>query len=362
MRSRSRGFTLVELLVVIGIIAVLIGILLPALNKAREAANKIKCSSNLRSIGQGFALYVSNNKGALPASVVYYGMKLNPDGTEQVQSGPGSTTYTSSGPVMGYIHWSASIFKTAYDWNDDVFHHLDGWEIFQCPSVEKGGLPPANTYSANADNFGQDSATAGLCDQQAPRLAYVANEALCPRGRFGKGIGSTTIVTPYHYVKAGSVHGSSEVVLCTELWANPALATTTPQGGGSGTICNSRRGVSGFASGSSGVTSSKMDNGYTATNPYGFVPATTDDICPDPTSTPTTATGTITCTLNFVGRNHGSRKNGPVLSPLGSITNWDQRQSNFLYLDGHVETKNLSETVYPRNQWGSQFYSLTQTN
>jgi prepilin-type processing-associated H-X9-DG protein len=193
-------------------------------------------------------------------------------------------------------------------------------------------------------------------------LAYVANEALCPRGRFGKGIGTTPIITPYHYVKAGSVHSSAEVVLATELWANPALATTTAQGGGSGNVCNSRRGVSGFAVGTSGVAAHKMDNGYTATNPYGFVPATTDNICPDPTSTPTTATGTIDCTLNFVGRNHGSRKNGVVPSPSGGVVNWDQRQTNFLYLDGHVECKNLSETVYPINQWGSQFYSLTPTN
>ena len=58
-----RAFTLVELLVVIGLIAVLVGLLMPALGKARRQAAKVQCLSNVRQLGQAFLLYVNENKG-----------------------------------------------------------------------------------------------------------------------------------------------------------------------------------------------------------------------------------------------------------------------------------------------------------
>src|SRR5690348_4417738 len=78
-----RGFSLVELLVVIGIIALLISILLPAVNAARERGNQLKCLANLHSISQAAEMHVLDHHGYLPAAGHHWdliGGQLTPAG------------------------------------------------------------------------------------------------------------------------------------------------------------------------------------------------------------------------------------------------------------------------------------------
>jgi prepilin-type processing-associated H-X9-DG protein/prepilin-type N-terminal cleavage/methylation domain-containing protein len=106
------AFTLVELLVVIGIIALLIAILLPALGRAREAANTITCASNMRQVGQAVMLFTHNNDGRFPgrahrtATGTYYSWHdiLNHKvyGTNVLRDGAG-------GPIQRYMVGSTSV-------------------------------------------------------------------------------------------------------------------------------------------------------------------------------------------------------------------------------------------------------------
>lgn len=98
-----RAFTLVELLVVIGIIALLTSVLLPALHKAKEAANTAACLANLRAIGQGMLMYAQENNNCIVGSPLTSGHYLWTDTGAAPIANPGVTDADCPPPCLDFF-------------------------------------------------------------------------------------------------------------------------------------------------------------------------------------------------------------------------------------------------------------------
>ncbi len=170
-RNEGSGFTLVELLVVIGVIAVLIAMLLPALNRARQAAQVITCASNLRQIGLAAANYAAEWKGWNPmvpaiikdttlASLNHYELTRNRI--------PRSGFTTRLSKYMGVRGKGADDYAEAIGMVDPT--RLSA--VWRCPSA---------TYSPQINtSYGVPRATWLVCMYDVPEHSYLAYNA----GRF----------------------------------------------------------------------------------------------------------------------------------------------------------------------------------
>jgi len=164
-RDRS-AFTLIELLVVIAIIAILAGMLLPALAKAKEKAHRIGCTSNLRQWGLALTMYVDDNNGWIPLAKIVDGTPGGlPDYNEDAPRWTDLAAFATSGGGLSVWYFVLPPYVGAQPLNQyagDPARFVNNKSIFTCPT-SSAKRPELNPLERVVFNYCMNhKGTAGL--------------------------------------------------------------------------------------------------------------------------------------------------------------------------------------------------------
>jgi prepilin-type N-terminal cleavage/methylation domain-containing protein/prepilin-type processing-associated H-X9-DG protein len=348
--AQTTGFTLVELLVVIAIIGLLMGILMPSLNKARQTAYTAKASGNMHNVALGLETFATDT-GYYPPSYMYPDSATSVDPIKLIGS-------QDESKANGYLHWSWFLFESG---------RVDA-SAFTCPAVRSGGAPRTNPgkklkdwEKGQADDSGNTEVAAGnKQDMQAPRMAFTANAAIIPRNKFAADDKTNQYPRHNRLVKPTEIQRPAEVILLTEFNEN---WKTLGVNGSNGILSKSHRPILPFTHSGTGFadyavyeaqkdqTRFEYGTGYkTDTVSWGL-----QSLAKISNQDNHYLNGETGHPLNAVGRHHpGSWK-----ATTDEGANQDMGGTTmFLYCDGHVERKTVYDTV-KNLEWGKKFYSIT---
>jgi prepilin-type N-terminal cleavage/methylation domain-containing protein/prepilin-type processing-associated H-X9-DG protein len=306
-RQRRHGFTLIELLVVISIIGILVGLLLPAINSAREAGRRVQCQSNMKNVVLAIVNYVTTKNVFPPAGV--FGEDNSP---------ATFLTDPSKGAIMSWMPGgSGSVGTPMYSWVVPILPYLDSQELFdqwsQFANTTGGGSatvsyldgstgnPVANLAAGQATNFKIGNTAIGVLrcpddntfQPNQGNLSYVVNGGFSLYHAFPVGWASSNVdggggitgANTWTTLTAGTPSYFPSVIGTNQKMGVMFLESVFPQGNNTRIPWNVSQTISAVSDGTSGTVclSENVLTGVSASSSY--VPGSfqTTWACPLPT-------------------------------------------------------------------------------